>query len=268
MLKVRLRFFTAYHSRTDEQTKWINQTLKQYLRHYVNYHQDSWVELLSMIQIAMNSKISNTIKISFYFVNHGRESNLFERKLKHVSADSAMNRVKKLKNIKENIQKMHLKSERYVNKKRKKDSQLKERNKVYLLTKNLTTKRSTKKLNHAKIESFFIKTVKESVSYELSLPKNTRIHSIFHINLLKSADLSTFIQKEFHFENSEEEYTVKRILKKKDQNYLIKWKNYPHTDNTWEPLKNLTNCQKLLRKFHRNEEVVRKNQKDHQVHFR
>ena len=193
MLEARLRFFTAYHSRTDEQTERINQTLKQYLRHYVNYHQDSWVELLSMIQIAMNSKISNTIKISFYFVNHGRESNLFERKLKHVSADSAMNRVKKLKNIKENIQKMHLKSERYVNKKRKKDSQLKERNKVYLLTKNLTTKRSTKKLNHAKIESFFIKTVKESVSYELSLPKNTRIHSIFHINLLKSADLSTSI---------------------------------------------------------------------------
>ena len=122
MLKARLRFFTAYHSRTDGQTERINQILKQYLRHYVNYHQNNWVELLSIIQIAMNSKISNTTKISFYFVNHERKLNLFERKLKHVSVDSAMNRVKKLKNIKENIQKMHLKSEKYVNKKRKKDS--------------------------------------------------------------------------------------------------------------------------------------------------
>ena len=133
-----------------------------------------------------------------------------------------MNRVKRFKNIKENIQKMHLKSERYVNKKRKKNSQLKKKDKVYLLTKNLTTKRLNKKLDHTKIGSFFIKAVKGSVNYELSLSKDTRIHSIFHINLLKSADLSTFIQKEFHFENSEEEYTVKRILKKKGQNYLIK----------------------------------------------
>ena len=163
-----------------------------------------------------------------------------------------MNRVKKLKNIKENIQKIQLRSEKYVNKKRKEDSQLKEKNKIYLLTKNLMTKRLNKKLNHAKIESFFIKTVKELVNYELSLSKNTRIHSIFHINMLESVDLNIFIQKEFHYENSEKKYTVKRILKKKDQSYLIKWKNYSYIDNTWESFKNLTNCQKLLKKFHRN----------------
>ena len=84
------------------------------------------------------------------------------------------------------------------------------------------TKRLTKKLNHKKIESFFIKAIKGSVSYELSLFKIIRIHSIIHINLLEPADLSTFIQKEFYFENPKEEYIVKKILKKKDQNYLIK----------------------------------------------
>ena len=175
-----------------------------------------------MTQIAMNSKISNTTKISFYFANYGRELNLFRKELKHVSTDSIMNRVKRLKDIRENIQKMHLKFERYINKKRKKGSQLKERDKIYLLTKNLTTKKLNKKLNHTKVGSFFIKAVKGSVNYELNLFKNTRIHSIFHINLLKPADSSTPIQKEFHYENSEEEYTVKKILKRKDQSYLIK----------------------------------------------
>ena len=203
-----------------------------------------------MTQIAMNNKISNIIKISSYFVNHERESNLFERKLKHISANSVINRVKRLKNIKENIQKMHFKSKKYINKKRKKGPQLKEKNKVYLLTKNLTTKKSTKKLNYTKIESFFIKAVKRSVSYELSLSKNIRIHSIFHINLLKLADFSTFIQKDFHFEDSNEEYTVEEILEKKGQKYLINWKRYSHSNNTWEPLKNLTNCKKLFQQFH------------------
>ena len=57
-----------------------------------------------------------------------------------------MNRAKRLKNIKENIQKMHFKLEKYINKKQKKDFQLKEKDKIYLLTKNLTTKRLTKKI--------------------------------------------------------------------------------------------------------------------------
>ena len=175
-----------------------------------------------MIQIAMNSKVSNTTKISSYFVNFGKESILFKQELKHVVADLIMNRVKKLKNIKNNIQKMQFKFKKYVNKKRKENSQLKEKNKVYLLTKNLTTRKLNKKLNHTKIGLFFIKAVKKSVNYELSLLKNIRIHSIFYINMLESADLSTFIQEEFHYENSEKKYIVKRILEKKDQSYLIK----------------------------------------------
>ena len=175
-----------------------------------------------MTQIAMNSRVSNTTKISSYYVNFGKESNLFKQELKHVAADLIMNRVKRLKDIKDNIQKMQLKSRKYVNKKRKEGSQLKEKNKVYLLTKNLTIRRLNKKLDHTKIESFFIKAVKRSVSYELSLFKNTRIHSIFHINILKSADLNTFIQKDFHFEDPEEEYTVEKILDQKGQKYLIK----------------------------------------------
>ena len=117
---------------------------------------------------------------------------------------------------------MQLKSEKYVNKKRKEDFQLKEKNKVYFLIKNLTTKRLNKKLDYTKIKSFFIKAVKRLINYKLNLFKDIRIHLIFYINLLKSVDFSTFIQKEFHYENSEKKYIVKSILEKKNQSYLIK----------------------------------------------
>ena len=79
----------------------------------------------------------------------------------------------------------------YQNKKRKMASQLKKGDKIYLLIKNLKTQQLSKKLNHQKIESFFIKQVKESVNYELELSSNTRIHLVFHIFLLKSADFKT-----------------------------------------------------------------------------
>ena len=193
MLEIRLRLFEIYHTRTNKRTKQMNQISKQSLHHYIIYYQDNWIKLLSMTRIAINNKILNITKISFYFINYGRKSNLFEKKLNYVLADSVTNWVKKFKNIREKIQKMHFDSEKYINKRRKEGPQLKEKNEVYLLIKTLTTKKVNKKLNYMKIESFFIKAVKEPVSYKLNLSKNIRIYSIFHINMLKSADLSTVI---------------------------------------------------------------------------
>jgi len=102
-------------------------------------------------------------------------------------------------------------------------SQLKEKNKMYLLTKNLKIKKKSKKLDHVKIESFFIKAVKGSINYELDLPKNVRVFLVFHISLLKSVDSSTPIQKTFHYKaQKESRYEVEKILEQQDQNYLIK----------------------------------------------
>ncbi len=126
-------------------------------------------------------------------------------------------------------------------------SQLKEKNKMYLLTKNLKIKKKSKKLNHVKVESFFIKAVKESVNYELDLPKNVKVFLVFHMSLLKSIDLSTSIQKTFHYKSQEKNrFEVKEILKKKDQQYFVKWKKYSTTENTWKPKRNLDDCDDLI----------------------
>ncbi|XP_031779783.1 histone-lysine N-methyltransferase SUV39H2 isoform X2 [Nasonia vitripennis] len=48
-------------------------------------------------------------------------------------------------------------------------------------------------------------------------------------------------------------YEVEEIVGKKIENYiiyyLIKWKNWSADYNTWEPVKNLTNCAELLKEF-------------------
>ena len=64
----------------------------------------------------------------------------------------------------------------------------------------MKTKKINKKLNHVKIDSFFVKQQKKSVNYELNLFSNIKIHLIFHVSLLKSADQNTFIQNTFHFQ--------------------------------------------------------------------
>jgi hypothetical protein len=88
---------------------------------------------------------------------------------------------------------------------------------MYLLTKNLKIRKKSKKLNHVKIESFFIKEVKELVNYELDLSKNAKVFLVFHISLLKPVDPSTSIQKTFHYHSQKEDrFEVERILKKKN----------------------------------------------------
>lgn len=53
---------------------------------------------------------------------------------------------------------------------------------------------------------------------------------------------------------SPEEYHVEEIrdMKKIDGKtmYLIKWKNYPESENSWEPPKHLNHAQRLLKDFH------------------
>ena len=94
---------------------------------------------------------------------------------------------------------------------------------MYLLTKNLKIRKKSKKLDHVKIESFFIKVVKKSINYELDLFKNVKVFLVFYISLLESVDLNTLIQKTFHYKSQEKNrFEVKKILKKKDQQYLVK----------------------------------------------
>ena len=203
-----------------------------------------------MAQLALNSKVSNTTKTTPFFANFGKEPNLFGRELQHVSAQSAIERAKTFKEIHSNIVRMQQRSTAYQNKKRKTMPQLKEGDKVYLLTKNLKTKKASKKLDHVKVGPFFIKQQKGPVNYELDLPSDTKIHPVFHVSLLEPADPETPIQDTFHFQyENDDEYEVERILAQDGQRYLIKWKGYPTSENTWEPVENLTNCQHLLKDF-------------------
>jgi hypothetical protein len=99
------------------------------------------------------------------------------------------------------------------------------------------------------------------VAYKLRLPPQWTIHPVFHASLL-----TPFVKTKEHGENysrpplelleGEEQYEVKTIKshrrhgKRKQLQYLIKWKGYPESDNTWEPVTNLQAPQ-LIREYHR-----------------
>ena len=58
---------------------------------------------------------------------------------------------------------------------------------MYLLRKNVATKRPSDKLDHKKLRLFEIIEVKGLVNYRLKLLKTIKIHPTFHISLLEPA---------------------------------------------------------------------------------
>ena len=202
MLRTKLKMSTTYHSQTNEQTKRVNQSLKQYLRHYINNTQSNWVKLLLMTQLTLNVKVSNITKETPFFANFERKSNFFEKLKNQILIEATIKKGNTIKRIQNNIFKMQRNSTTYQNKKRKTIPLLKRGDKVYLFTKNLKiNRRKSKKLNHVKVESFFIKNVKGRVNYELNLFTNVKIFLVFHVFVLKSTHLDTLIQITFRYQS-------------------------------------------------------------------
>ena len=116
---------------------------------------------------------------------------------------------------------------------------------VYLLRKNIRTKRPSDKLNHTKLGPFKIQEKLEPVTFRLKLPWHMRIHPVFHISLLEKAPENAkrgpvHIDKETQEPLYEVDHIIGHKLVQDKRHYLIHWKDYQHSEDTWELEKHLT----------------------------
>jgi hypothetical protein len=113
----------------------------------------------------------------------------------------------------------------YADKKRLKKPTLKEGDKIYVVQRNIKTKRPNDKLNWKKISPFKIDKKLSDYNYRLQLPKDTRFHPVFHISLLEPASkdikLATNVKVEGEPEYKIETIKAKRHRRKGDE-YLVK----------------------------------------------
>jgi transposase InsO family protein len=281
-LKVDHRLSTAFHPQTDGQTERQNQELETYLRIYMNYQQDNWVTLLPYAEYAYNSKQHSGHGLSPILMAFGTQTKGFDgvpddhwlRKPDHewtTSGESPELRRQVAARLnqwgehwetaRKSLEFAQLANEKWYNAKRI-DRHFDVGEQVLLRSKNVTTKRPSKKFDARYFGPFTIAKRIGKTAYRLVLPPSmVRLHPVFNISLLEPWFEPP---KETHFQPGDiqvpddiatgDRYEVEGILRSRESNargreYLIKWLGWPVEKSTWEPEGNLDHCEEILREY-------------------
>ncbi len=195
MLGAKLLMSTSFHPQTGGQTEWMNRNIGQIFRATVAHNQKNWVDKVPLTEFAINSSISATTRYALFELNYGYMLSMIK------DGKNAQPAYKGIKTFAENallnlaaahntIIEAQVFQTHNANKCRSPEPEIEEGDLVYLSTKNLNLpKARAHKLCPKYIGPYKVQnTKKETSNYTLELPAallKRRIHSTFHVNLLK-----------------------------------------------------------------------------------
>jgi hypothetical protein len=265
-LRISQRLSTAFHPQTDGQTERMNQTIEQYLRIYSNYQQNNWADHLAVAEFAYNNARQATLKCTPFFANYGfnpRFSFNPQPTINSDAAPAAQLTAERLRNLHDDLVEKIKKSQndqaRYYDTKHKR-IEFAVGDKVWLRAVNIKTQRPSKKLDWKKLGPFKIIERIGTQSYRLELPQSLKLHPVFHVAVLEPFYANPFRDRAQPppppiVVDSQTEYEVESILDsrlfRRRLQYLVKWKGYDVSENTWQSATDLSNSPRLIDEFHR-----------------
>jgi hypothetical protein len=131
--------------------------------------------------------------------------------------------------------------------------------KVWLSAKNLISALPSKKLAPKWYGPFTVEAVLSSITFKIRLPPSWKSHPVFH-----ASELSSYQETKVHglnntepppdIINGQEKYEIEAILAHKGNvkgkhHFLMSWKGYPSSDNSWILEKEMNNAQNILKTY-------------------
>ena len=282
-LGIRLRHSSAFHPETDGQTERVNAGVEQYLRAFMNFHQDDWVDWLPLAEFAANNVVSETTGVSPFFANYGFHPQLGIEPTKpcppnlssvqkrqfykaNVVADRFERILTQLKAL------ARLSSQRYeenANESRAEAPRYLVGEEVYINTRNMKTNRPMKKGDDKWAGPYPILKVYPR-SCLVQLPDHMKIFPVFHNSLLRPKTNGQGLKGQDLINEAESRNIRGRILERDDEteevvekwefealldchnearlHYLVKWRYHKPT---WQPASDLKGQDEALLEFHK-----------------
>jgi hypothetical protein len=252
---------TAYHPQTDGQTERVNQTLEQYLRIFSHHRQNNWAKLLPTAEFAYNNAPNETTKLSPFFVEYGFNPRMAPGAYNITNAPSLSDlfgeRAEAQEQAKAGISLAAEHAKWYYD--QEKQSPIFKTGDFVLIRAD-EVKARTNKLSAKNLGPYEIIDQPGPVNFKLKLPPHSKVHPVFHASKLLPYYKDTIgdreptqpgpIEAEGHDIYEVESVLDSRVHRKKVQ-YLIHWKGYDTSYDTWEPVHNVRNAWDLIKEFHK-----------------
>lgn len=258
-LGIKSKLSTAYHPQSDGQTEQTNQDIEAYLWIYCGNFPRTWTQHITNLEFAHNQQIHSSTKDTPFHLLYGYHPIAIPPVIENTNIPSLSHRLHELNLMWKEAQATHeLAHNRMIKKFHSSFTPFKQGQLVWLESQNLRYPTESKKFNPKWEGPFPITKVLSPLTYQLKLPPSWRIHPIFHATLL-----SPFMNTDTHGPafskpppdqiEGEEEYEVEAIIAHRGNGtrcqYLIKWHDYPTSENTWQKENDLKNAPQLLHQY-------------------
>jgi len=259
LLRIKTIRSTAYHPQTDGETERVNQELEIYFQIFCSNNLKMWKLLNSLMEFSHNQKVHSTTKQTPFYLMMRYELKDIPLAFNKTNAPTVEQWVKALHKARNEAAVAHeLVRQKMAERSTRGFTPFKKGEQVWLDGWNLKICYLSQKLAPKWEEPFTITEVLGLVTYHLKLQNQWQIHNILHTSLL-----SPYHETEMHGLNfmkpppdlveGKEEYEIETIMSHKKCGpgywYLIKWKGYPISDNTWEPASGFKNAQEILTEY-------------------
>ena len=263
-LKVQLLYSTAYHPQTDGQSERTNQTAEIMLRFFVAglERPELWPSVLPRLQAIMNSSISAATGKTPNEVIYGFKPN---QPLDLVAASSMPELKPPTARISAadalafaNMNAKHYYDKHHTPMFLKEGSlALLRLHKGYNIPANASI---TKKLGQQYAGPFKVLRKVGNLAYELDIPTHWRVHPVFSIAMLEPMPSGPDPYGRpvpdqpgsIHVEGdtaTHKSWAVERIVDKRGDSYLVRWKGWDPSHDQWRSKRQLGNASELIKEY-------------------
>ena len=262
ILNIKQAMSTAYHPQTDGQAERSNQGIEAYMRIFTTTHPEKWTEHIPLIEFTHNNHKNATTQQTPFKLLMGYDPRTFPTEGAHYLSNvpSLQERLVGLHKLRmEALESMQLAQDKLAEKYQIRETTFIPGQMVWIDARNLRRTGLPRKLQPRKEGPFKVLRRVGTHAYQLALPRQWKIHPVFHASLLTRT-----IETEEYGEpyerpppdivEGEEEQEVETIVAHRGQGnriqYLIKWKGFPTSENTWLHKNGLTHAKEAVKEYH------------------
>ena len=267
-------FSTTYHPETDGQTEIMNSVLERYLKVYVNYFQNDWASWLPSAEFVINNHALETTQCTPFLASSKQHPKMglepdpfinkpmdFREKADKDIANAFVEKMTKInKVLKEQMAFAQTSYEHYANVHMQNVPNYALGDEIWLNTRNMQTKRPSKKLSDKFDGPFPITKIISPHVYKLELPRDWTIHPVFHTNFFRPGSTDPLPSQLTTLpppapiidDESQDTWEMTKILNfKLHRNKLQLLVDWAGDRPYWQPFENVTGTLDALNQYYR-----------------